>query len=176
MAKPTFAKLGLTKNTEVKTFVYNEQEIEVKQYLPIEEKLELIANAINNVFATDENKFPNYIKLDMYLKLETVFKYTNLSFTEKQKEDLPKLYDLLAGNHIFELIEEQMSEKEFILLKEYANKLLNGIHEYNNSMYGILDNVSKNYSDMELDINKLRESLANAEGLDIVKNVVDKLG
>lgn len=176
MAKPTFAKLGLTKNTEVKIFVYNEQEIEVKQYLPIEEKLELIANAINNVLATDENKFPNYIKLEMYLKLEIVFKYTNLSFTEKQKEDLPKLYDLLAGNHIFDLIDEVLPSKEVLNLQIQANKLFKGIHEYNNSAYGILDNVSKNYSDMELDINKLRNDLATADGLDIIKNVVDKLG
>jgi len=116
MAKPTFAKLGLTKNTEVKAFIYAGQEIEVKQYLPIEEKLELIANAMNNVLATDENKFPNYIKLEMYLRLELIFKYTNLVFTEKQKEDLPKLYDLLEGNGIFKLIDAQLPEYTFINL------------------------------------------------------------
>ena len=176
MAKPTFAKLGLTKNTEVKTFLYQGQEIEVKQYLPIEEKLELIANAINNTLATDENRFPNYIKLKMYLKLEIVFKYTNLVFTDKQKEDLPKLYDLLAGNGIIKMIEDIMPEYDFLYLEEDAREILAGMHEYNNSVYGVLDNVKNNYSDMELDIDKLRNDMATADNLDIVSQVVTKLG
>lgn len=176
MAKPTFAKLGLTKNTEVKTFTYSGQEIEVKQYLPIEERLELIANALNNTLATDENKFPNNVKLKMYIKLEEVFKYTNLVFTDKQKEDLPKLYDLLEGNGIIKMVEDKMPEYEDIFLVEDAREMLAGIHQYNNSAYGILDNVKNNYSDMELDINKLKEDLANAENLDIVSQVVSKLG
>ena len=35
MAKVSFTKLGLSKNQEVKIVEYNEQNIEVKQYLPI---------------------------------------------------------------------------------------------------------------------------------------------
>lgn len=175
MAKPTFAKLGLTKNTEVKTFLYAGQEIEVKQYLPIEDKLELIANAINNTLATDENRFPNFVKLKMYLKLEVVFKYTNLVFTDKQKEDLPKLYDLLEGNGIIKMIEDKMPEYDYLYLEDDARELLAGMHQYNNSVYGVLDNVRTNYSDMELDVDKLRDELANAENLDIVSQVVTKL-
>lgn len=175
MAKPTFAKLGLTKNTEVKTFTYAGQEIEVKQYLPIEDKLSLIANAINNTLMTDENRFPNNVKLKMYLKLECVFKYTNLVFTEKQKEDLPKLYDLLEGNGIIKMIEDKMPEYDMLYLEEDAREILAAMHQYNNSIYGILDNVKNNYSDMELDINKLKEEMANSENLDIVSQVVTKL-
>ena len=176
MAKPTFAKLGLTKNTEVKTFTYSGQEIEVKQYLPIEDKLELIANAINNTLMTDENRFPNYVKLKMYLKLEIVFKYTNLVFTDKQKEDLPKLYDLLEGNGIIKMIADRLPEYDYLYLEEDAREILAGMHEYNNSIYGVLDTVKNNYSDMKLDVDELRDELANAENLDIVKQVVDKLG
>ena len=42
MAKVTFNKLNLIKNTEIKNIYINENIIEVKQYLPVEEKLELI--------------------------------------------------------------------------------------------------------------------------------------
>jgi hypothetical protein len=35
MAKVYFGKLDLNKNTDVKTFTWNEQVIEVKQYLSI---------------------------------------------------------------------------------------------------------------------------------------------
>ena len=45
--KPTFAKLGLKMNNNIKTILINDQEIEVKQYLPINEKLDLIGSVIN---------------------------------------------------------------------------------------------------------------------------------
>jgi hypothetical protein len=48
MAKISFSKLGLSKNTEIKNFEYNGQNIEVKQYLPIQDKLKLIGDVIMN--------------------------------------------------------------------------------------------------------------------------------
>ena len=42
MAKVAFSKLGLTKNTNVGSFEWNDQTIEVKGYLPIQEKMQLI--------------------------------------------------------------------------------------------------------------------------------------
>ena len=39
MAKIGFTKLGLKPNNEIQYIEFNEQTIEVKQYLPVEEKL-----------------------------------------------------------------------------------------------------------------------------------------
>jgi len=47
MAKVSFTKLKLTKKEEFKDFIYNEQTIQVKQYLSINDKLILISNVIN---------------------------------------------------------------------------------------------------------------------------------
>ena len=55
MAKVSFTKLGLKLNSEVKTIQFNGQDIEIKQYLPVNDKLELISNVIN--LAHDENNF-----------------------------------------------------------------------------------------------------------------------
>ena len=78
--KPTFAKMGLKLNTDVTTITIGEQDIEVKQYLPVNEKLMLIGRVINN--SADENNFANPIKLDVFTALEIVFTYTNISFEE----------------------------------------------------------------------------------------------
>ena len=75
-------------NNLIKTVIINEQEIEIKQYLPVNEKLRLIGDVIAQ--AADENNFSNPIKLEVFTKLEIVFTYTNLSFTEKQKETYNK--------------------------------------------------------------------------------------
>ena len=102
MAKVAFTKLGLKKKDEVKTVNINNNVIEVKQYLPINEKLELIGRVLNQ--AADDNNFSNPVKLEVFTALEIVFTYTNISFTDKQKEDLIKLYDILESNNIFNLI------------------------------------------------------------------------
>ena len=57
MAKVNFNKLNLTKNTEIKNIDINENIIEVKQYLPVEEKLELISYIANMAHDEDYNFF-----------------------------------------------------------------------------------------------------------------------
>ena len=89
MAKVAFSKLGLKEKKEVKTITINNVQIEVKQYLPINNKIDIITNVINNT--QDQNNFPNPVKIEVLATLELIFAYTNLSFTEKQKEDVAKL-------------------------------------------------------------------------------------
>ena len=49
MAKVAFTKLGLKLNKDnVKTITFNDQEIEIKQYLPVNDKLALISRVINS--------------------------------------------------------------------------------------------------------------------------------
>ena len=73
MAKVSLTKLGLKINQDIKNIEFNEQIIEVKQYLPINEKLELISSVINS--AADENNFSNPIKENVFLTLEIISLY-----------------------------------------------------------------------------------------------------
>ena len=94
MAKIAFTKLGLKKKDEVKTVNINNNVIEVKQYLPINDKLALISRVIN-LSHDSSNNFANPVQIEVIGTIEIIMAYTNLSFTEKQKEDYAKLYDLL---------------------------------------------------------------------------------
>ena len=96
MAKLAFSKLGLKVNNQVVNINYNEQIIEVKQYISVNDKLELISDVINK--SVDEHSFSNPVKTSVFTALGIIEYYTNISFTEKQKEDPVKLYDLLHGN------------------------------------------------------------------------------
>ena len=80
MAKIGFTKLSLKRKNEVKTITINNNQIEIKQYLPVNEKLDLIARVING--AHDQNNFPNPIKIEVIGTLEMIMAYTNISFTE----------------------------------------------------------------------------------------------
>ena len=81
MAKVSLTKLGLKVNQDIKNIEFNKQIIEVKQYLPINEKLELISSVINS--AADENNFSNPVKENVFLTLEILYHYTNINFTDK---------------------------------------------------------------------------------------------
>ena len=49
------------------------------------------------------------------------------------------------------------------------------IYEYRNSIYGILDAVKNDYSDLDLDVEKLSKELSSNENIDFLKAVVDKM-
>ena len=99
MAKVSFNKLGLKKIEEVATIEHNEQIIEIKQYLPVQQKLELLSKVITQ--AADSSKFYNPGQLQVFFSLELIQAYTNISFTEKQKEDFCKTFDLLEENGMY---------------------------------------------------------------------------
>lgn len=177
MAKIAFSKLGLTKDKldEFQTVEFNDQTIEVKQYLPIAEKAELISRVLNNS-VDDDAGYYNNLKLDMWLALEIVYAYSNISFTEKQKSDPMKLYDLLSSNKLLNLIIGLVPESEFYYLTKVTHELATAIYTYRNSALGILDSIGRDYSNLNFDATEIQKKLADPENLALLKNVVEKLG
>lgn len=174
MAKINFNKLGIKKvDDTIKTFSFNDLEIEVKQYLPIQDKLTMFSNAIN--LAADGNRFLNEVKLQMFLDLEVVFNYTNVSFTDKQKEDLPKLYDMLISNGFIERVYELMPEAERVALFE-CTSIANGMYNQMNSIYGIMENVAADYANVGEEATDIQKKLSDPKNLTLLKDVVSKLG
>lgn len=174
MSKVSFTKLGLTKNTQVGKFNWNGQEIEVKAYLPIQEKLELISSVINQ--CQDENNFINDAKMAMYLDLETAYHYTNINFTDKLKSDPAKLYDLLAGSGFLQDMYAVLPQTESRGLAIWLDKTANHIYDYRNSAYGILDALKTDYENLDFDAETLRQKIADPQTLDILKGVLTNFG
>ena len=174
MAKVPFTKLALKKQEEVKTITINNNIIEIKQYLPINEKLELIGRVLNQ--AADDNNFSNPIKLEVFTALEIVFTYTNISFTDKQKEDLIKLYDILESNNIFNLIIAELPEVEYNTLINGVQECSDAIYTYRNSVLGILDVIGQDYADLDLNATNIQQKLADPENLELLKGIMTRLG
>ena len=81
MAKIALTKLGLKSNTEIKTIEWNGQNIEVKQYLPIEAKLDLISDIANK--SLDDNPYYNPARIKIFIRLEIILAYANINTTDK---------------------------------------------------------------------------------------------
>ena len=173
MAKLAFSKLGLKNNNQVVNINYNEQAIEVKQYISVNDKLKLISDIINNT--VDEHSFCNPVKVKVYLLIGIVENYTNISFTEKQKEDIVKLYDLIQSNGLFDKILAAIPEEEFNDLLNSTWDSVDAIYTYRNSIMGILDNVSADYDNVNVDVNKTIEQIKNLDH-SFLSEVMNKLG
>ena len=174
MAKVSLTKLGLKVNQEIKTIEFNGQIIEVKQYLPSNEKLELISDVIN--FSADDNNFANPVKVSVFTTLEILFHYTNITFTEKQKEDLVKLYDLVISNGLMSEIIKAIPEGEYAEVLCGIEDSVNAVYTYRNSVLGIMDTISTDYSNLNFDATEIQKKLGDPENMAFLKSVVNKLG
>jgi hypothetical protein len=108
--KVSYANMKLKVDTSVKTFDFKGQQIEVLQYLPSQDKYDLLMITLQKSL---ENGIYNEFKLNLYFELNLVYMYTNISFTEKQREDEFKLYDNLKSNGFFELFFQALNEEEY---------------------------------------------------------------
>ena len=167
MAKLAFTKLGLKSNSEIQTIEFNEQTIEVKQYLPVNDKLELISNVINA--SADDNNFANPVKIAIFTTLEILYNYTNLTFTEKQKEDPTKLFDLVISNGLVKEVVNAMDKAEYDDLLSAIQKSVDAVYNYRNSVFGILDAITTDYSNLNLDATNIQKALADPENMDLLK-------
>ena len=174
MAKVSFTKLGLKKKEEIKNITINDQVIEVKQYLPISDKINIITNVIEN--SADDNNFANPVKVEVFANLEIMYAYTNISFTDKQKGDPTKLYDLLEENGIIAKVIAAIPENEYALLLGWIDETIEAFYKYRNSVLGILDTISADYSSLSLDATEIQKKISNAENIEFLKDVMTKLG
>ena len=174
MAKLAFTKLGLKVNDEIKTIEFNEQTVEVKQYLPVNEKLEVIAEVLNN--SADDNNFANPVKVDVYTAIAVLETYTNISFTEKQKENVTKLYDIVVSTGFYNRVIEAIPHEEINSLTVAINDTIDAFYRYRNSVVGILENISTDYSNLNLDASAIQQKLADPENMELLRSILSKLG
>ena len=180
MAKIPFSKLDIKINTQIDKVSYsntkNENyEIEVRCYLPIEEKMELISTILNK--SVDDNGYYNPVRLQIFTAVEMMYAYTNLTFSAKQKENVFKLYDQLISSGLFEQIVSKIPNKEWESIQTALTTIITNIYTYKNSMAGILDILTtEDYTNLQLDATKIQKLLGDPENMEFLKDVLTKLG
>ena len=174
MSKVPYTKLGLTKNDSKEKLQWGQVEIEIKQYLPFEDKLHLIERIVNK--SLDDKGYINPCRRDLFEKMEIFYVYTNVNFTDKQKEDEFKLYDMLVGNGLMEKVISLIPEEEINSIFVSVHQLIDSIYEYRNSARGIMEMITSDYSNLELDAENLQKNIANPENLQLLRDVLERLG
>jgi len=139
MNKITYSSLKLKIKDEISKI--DGTDIEVKQYLPIEDKNALINITLQNA---KENGIFNPLLVDAYFHLYLTILYTNINFTEKQKEEPMKLYDVLKSNGIIDKVIMHMNEDEYNNLLNYINQEIETLHSYKNTIGSVIRDIIDN--------------------------------
>lgn len=173
MSKINFNKLGLKLDSKIINLNVNDLIVEVKQYLPIEEKTELVGNVIEKSF---NKNFCNPASVDVFFLLEIIKKYTNINFTDKQLENPQKLYDLLVSNEIDVKILSVIPQEELDNIKNIVDRTANAFEKYKNSVVGILEVLSSDYSNLNLDVESMMSKITDPEALSTLKELANISG
>ena len=174
MAKVNLTKLNKIKSLDPIDIKIGEETISVVQYLPLEKKLTIMQNIIEQA-GNNEEGFYNIVKLTVFYTIEMLRAYTNISFTEKQLEEPQKLYDIIVLNNIWETVKDSIPEKERDYIWDNTCALAREITEYNHSALGILNLLSNDYDNLSLDTTDMVNKLSNVDNLKMLREILTKL-
>ena len=110
-----FNKLNLKLNTKTRVLKFKDNEIKVKQYLPVEDKVNLVQITLQQ--SLDEGVY-NEGLLTAYFHVYTVMFYTDLEFTDEEKQNVLTLFDLMDNENLIGSVIELIPKDEFTDLFE----------------------------------------------------------
>lgn len=113
-----FNELELKINDKVRILKFKNKDIKVKQYLPIQDKLNLIQIALQQ--SLDEGVYNDGL-LTAYFHTYVVMFYTDLEFTEEEKQDVLTLFNLMDSENLIGSVIELIPQSEFGDLLEMLN-------------------------------------------------------
>lgn len=127
----------LTLNEECKTFsLAPDVEVKVLQYLPIEQKNDIIQLALQN---SEENGTYNLLLLDMYFHLYICYLYTDIDFTEEEKANASTTYDILLSTGVIEQVLAAMKKEEYDALYDTLMQTLEARMKYKSTIASVIN-------------------------------------
>ena len=123
---------------EFQSFDFDGDTVTVKQYLPMEEKNDLIQIALQQ---SEENGAYNDIKLDAYFHVYLALFYTDIEFSDEDKRDVFGTYDKLVSSGLLDQIIVNIPEEEFSYIFENINLQKETNLKYKNSFACIVNDL-----------------------------------
>ena len=171
-------KLKIDESTTTYTYKVNEDtsyDIIVKNYLPVSEKIKLIATVIGEEQDGDR-LYIDRGKLIVLFYLNVIFAYTNLSFNITDITEYPKLYDELQCSGIMEGVLDILAENdELVFLLDMLNSTIDGVYRYKNSPIKLVESLQESFTNLSLESEEINKNLSNPENLALLKNIMNKM-
>lgn len=124
--------------SEYKIISWKDKTIKIITYLPIEQKIDLIAAAIHKA---QESQIIDPIKLKMFYELNLVYMYTDIIFSKKDREDEYVLYDALTNSGFLDTVIKAIPASEITLLSKMLNEEKEAVVAFRTSSVGIVNTI-----------------------------------
>lgn len=174
MAKVSLKAITPVKKVDPQIIKIGEQEVEVIQYLPVNDKLALVERVLN--LTIDDTGFLNPVRLEVYAILEIVKTYTNISITDKMMENAPSTYDLLMINEVLDNVIAAIPEDEYDAIFDAIEDCAEHTVKYLNSFVGMMKTVTNDYDATKLNVEEIMKTLDQPDKIGLVKDILDKIG
>ena len=126
-----YKDLNLHINNDTYFIEVQGKKINIKKYLPINDKKDLVEITLQKAEQADGTY--NEILIDMYFNLHLVYLYTDIVFTDEDREDEMKLYDELESSGLLERILDKIPDEEYNTLMDYLKAMRKEISSYKHS-------------------------------------------
>lgn len=147
--------------------------LEVKSYLPIDQKIELINWVVENSLDTQTGCF-SPIRTDVFFAMALAKWYADVEFDDDVV--ISDAYDILESNSVFDAICTAIPEHELNYINDALEDTLKDIARYNNSFAGMMSGMDAESAGLNDAITKILEQVKNRENLEMIdelKNVVE---
>lgn len=173
----TFDSLDLSmRDTSINKIKINESiELEVKSYLPIDEKVNLIKFIVDGALDDSTGCF-SPLRVEVYFAIAICRWYANIDFSFDNLVNISKVYDILETNSIIDNIIDVIPSDEMNFLNELVRDTINDIARYNSSAAGIIKAMTVDADSLDGQINNILEKIKNGEGLEALSVIKDAVG
>lgn len=136
----TYKDLNLSfKQEYYQTVMPDGKKVNVKTYLPIQDKKDLVQITLQK--SEERDGFYNEILVDIYFHLFLVFLYTDIEFSEKDRENLFLLYDELMTSGYLDCIINAIDDSEYNGLLEYLKAMKRNDLDYKRSVAALVQKM-----------------------------------
>ena len=129
--------------------------INIKNYLPIESKIDLIQLVAQQ---SVENGIFMPIKVDMYMGMYLIFFYTDIEFTEEEKENIPELFDEMFNSGLYNEILNFIPDTEKNIIYTNLDTYVEKVEKHNSTTAYMINQILEQLPITMEETNELMEN------------------
>lgn len=119
-----------------KTITLNEKTIQVKSYLPILDKMDVVQITVQKA---DNGRYIDQLALDMFFELNLVYSYSNIEVTQEDRDDQFALYDRWIQDGTISAVISAIPDSEYDKLSEAINETVEDLIRYRGTAAAVVN-------------------------------------
>lgn len=151
---------------------FNGIDIEVKSELTADEMMKMSSYILSE---TEDPKMSYFhpIRFNVIFVNAVLEFYTNIEIPEDMT--IAEIYDFAVNTGLYELIKKNIKD-DINLVFNLISQTAKEIYAYRTSLVGIMEKITTDYGALSLNAEQIKQNLDNPEGLELLRNIMDRFG